>query len=357
MKNKILAFFYAHILKPFLFCFSPDLVHKVFVDLGIIIGKNRILRFLLRCLYGTPQSSCHLIVDGITYKGPALLAAGFDYNAHLAPVLWDIGLSGEEVGSVTAKKCLGNPPPNLKRLIQSKSIQVFKGLKNDGVETIIERLKKNPKPKDFVLGISIAKTNDESCAAQDKAIEDYCYSYKRLHEENLGDFYTINISCPNAFGGEDFARPEALRELLVALKEIKSTKPLYFKMPINKSWDEFKDLVDVLIEFKVHGVVIGNLNKQYEDLDFPKELSAQEYRGGLSGKPCQKLSNQLIKQVRLNYPELTIIGCGGILSAEDALEKMRLGANLVQLISGMIFTGPHLINQINTLYQERINPS
>ena len=340
---------YQKILKPGLFLFHPDLVHKVFVKMGFTIGQNSLLRMGIAQMYGAPQGNWSKVVDGITYKSPVLLAAGFDYNGYLSTVLWELGFGGEEVGSVTAKKCLGNPPPNLGRLVKSKSIQVYKGLRNDGVEAIITRLKKTYRHKDFVMGISIAKTNDPECADESKAIADYVYSYKRLNEENIGSFYTINISCPNAFGGEDFASPEPLKKLLMAIKEIPSTKPVYFKMPINKPWEEFKLLLDVLQMGGAHGVVIGNLNKEYTEIDFSDELPSSEYRGGLSGKPCQKRSNELISKTKEYAPKLTIIGCGGVLTAEDALEKMKRGADLVQLISGMIFTGPHLINEINQL--------
>src|SRR5690606_32921291 len=116
-------------------------------------------------------------------------------------------------------------PPRLRRMIKSNSIQVYKGLKNDGVDAIIKRIKTKKIPPQFVLGISIAKTNDEQNSSQEEGIKDYCYSFKRLNEENIGDFYTINISCPNAFGGEDFAKPASLRLLLNELKKIPGTKP------------------------------------------------------------------------------------------------------------------------------------
>lgn len=342
--------FYQKLLKPILFLFHPDLVHKVFVKIGRFLIWLPFLRIPLRVIYGPPKGS--VVVDGIDFPGPVLLAAGFDYNAQLAPVLWDIGFAGQEVGSVTAEKCIGNPPPNLKRLIRSQSIQVFKGLRNDGVETIIKRIKKLSVPKSFVLGVSLAKTNNEACSHEDEAIKDYVTSYTRCNNEDVGRFYTINISCPNAFGGEDFARPEALRKLLKALKEVPSDKPLYFKMPINRPWEEFKKLMDVLEEFQVHGVVIGNLNKDYTAIDFQSELPSSEFRGGLSGKPCQKLSNDLIRQTRSAYPSMTIMGCGGVLTVQDAREKFEAGADLIQLISGMIFNGPHVLGEINKMYSK-----
>jgi dihydroorotate dehydrogenase len=348
----MMKFLYQNALKPLLFKFQPDLVHKLFIQIGKQVGAVPPLGFAVRAIYGKPQSKA-TVVDGITYAGPVLLAAGFDYNGYIADALYNVGFAGEEVGSVTAKPCKGNPPPNLKRLIKSQSIQVYKGLKNDGVEAIIARLKNNPPPSGFVQGISIAKTNSKECAAIDDAITDYCYSFRRLNEEKIGAFYTINISCPNAFGGEDFARADYLEKLIIALKEIPCEKPIYFKMPINKPWDEFKSLLDVIVKYQIHGVVIGNLNKNYDEVDFKEEFDNPNFRGGLSGKPCQKRSTQLIRQTREYCPDITIMGCGGILSVEEALEKLAAGANLLQLISGMIFNGPHLISEINRAYKDR----
>ncbi len=339
---------YQRLLKPILFCFQPDLVHKVFVKIGHQISRFSALRWMLRTLYGSPdQFQCSLTVDGVHYQSPVLLAAGFDYNGHLSKVLWDIGFGGQEVGSVTAAPCTGNPPPNTTRLIQSQSIQVFKGLRNDGAETIIKRLQANPAPEKFVRGVSIAKTNSADCCTEEQGIADYCQSFRLLNQAGIGDFYTINISCPNAYGGEDFARESSLRKLTAALAQIPCQKPVYYKMPINLAWQELQPLIEVIHQSHAQGVVIGNLNKDYRALRYPQELKNNEYRGGLSGAPCRELSNELIGLTRQHYPQMTIIGCGGILSVEDALDKLKLGANLIQLISGMIFNGPHLINEIN----------
>ena len=342
----MINWFYKNALKPVLFKFDPDLIHTLFVKVGVTCGNVTLLKKMIHNIYGEPHLDKPIVVDGLNYMGPVLLSAGFDYNAHLSHILFSMGFAGEEVGSVTARACPGNHPPRLRRLIKSQSIQVYKGLKNDGVEAIISRIKTKNIPEGFILGISIAKTNDEKNASQIEGIKDYCYSFRRLNEENVGDFYTINISCPNAFGGEDFANAKSLDILLTELKKNICHKPIYIKMPINKSWDEFQALLNVIDKHHIHGVVIGNLNKNYKDADFPGEATS-EFRGGLSGKPCRELSNQLIKKTRELYPEMTIMGCGGILTTEDAMEKIQLGANLVQLITGMIFSGPQLMNDIN----------
>lgn len=350
-----MKFLYQQVLKPILFLIDPELVHNWFVAFGEVLGKYRRSRALLSKFYGYSSNTIAKTVDGITYKTPVVLAAGFDYNGRLVEVLDTLSFGGDEVGSVTARPTAGNPKPRLKRMVKSKCFVVYKGLKNDGVEKIIQRLKKARISPHLVLGISIAKTNDEHTVQTERAIEDYCYSFRRLNEENIGQFYTINISCPNVYGGESFTSPSLLQSLMGALDQIPCSKPIYIKMPINLPWEEFNELLKILNRSRVNGVVIGNLNKNYQEADFLEEAPAT-YRGGLSGKVCRKRSTDLIKKTRQEWGDrFTIIGCGGILSVEDALEKLEAGADLLQLISGMIYEGPHLMRDICLALEKKIS--
>lgn len=343
---------YTRALKPMLFQFHPDFMHDAFIAIGEFSGKYAPLRFLMSSLYeykGTPLTKT---VDGITYESPVLLSAGFDANARLTRVLRHLSFGGEEIGSTTAYPCAGNPRPHMTRLIRNKSIVVYKGLKNDGVDALIAKLNATPRTKGFVLGISIARTNvEESCADTEAGIADFALSYKKLNEANVGDYYTINISCPNAFAGETFNTPPLLTRLLDALKTIPTTKPVYIKMPINLDWTDFDELLAIIDTHQfVRGVVIGNLNKDYSELDHPED-APKEFRGGLSGKPCFARSNELIRKTRAAYADrFTIIGVGGIFTPEDAMEKFAAGADLVQLITGMIFNGPGLPGAILKKY-------
>jgi dihydroorotate dehydrogenase subfamily 2 len=342
---EIMQLLYKKVLKPVLFTMDAEFVHDAFINTGVICGKTGTGKKLIASWYSYHGKPIGKIVDGIKYRIPVLLAAGFDYNGRLTNILGDMAFGGEEIGSVTARPCPGNEKPRLLRAIKSQSIIVYKGLRNAGVEKLITTLKQAEHPEDFILGISIARTNDARAASLDDGIADYLYSLKRLIEEDLGQYYTLNISCPNAFGGETFAKKERLELLLKAVKTVKTKKPVYVKMPLNLAEDEFIGLVQLVEKYELNGVVIGNLNKHYQDLDFPGEAPGK-YRGGLSGKPCRKLSDQLIALTRKHFPKMTIIGVGGILTPEDALDKFHAGADLVQLITGMIFTGPHLMKKI-----------
>jgi dihydroorotate dehydrogenase len=347
--------FYQKILKPIIFLPDPETVHNFFVWFGEFLGKFGITRGIVRFFCGFEGRDISKVVDGIKYKTPFLLSAGFDYNGRLVNILPEISLGGEEVGSITARPSEGNKKPRITRLPKSQSYIINKGLRNDGVEKIISRLSHYAKAtrdkKDFVVGVSIARTNDKDSASTEAGIADYFYSFKRLNEENVGDYYTLNISCPNAFGGEAFTKPELLSQLLQKLSEINppagGQKPVYIKMPINLEWQKFDELLKVAEKFAmIKGVIIGNLNKNYDDLDF-REEAPEEYRGGLSGKPCQKLSNALIKKTREAYDQrFTIIGCGGVLTPQDMREKFEAGSDLVMLITGIIYNGPTLIKQL-----------
>lgn len=327
---------YKYLIKPVLFLFNPEIVHEVFMSLGELMGRFTLTRSLVALIYKRGVKKVFREVDGITYYSPVLLSAGFDYNARLTQILPSLGLGGVEVGSVTARPCAGNPSPQLKRLPALRSIVVNKGLMNDGVDTIIKRLKKRKKFNNFVIGVSIARTNDDESSGIEAGVEDYLYSLRRLIEEEVGDYYTLNISCPNAFTGEMFLNPIHLSRLLEAVAELKCVKPIYVKMPLHLSDTDFLALVEVIANSEVRGLVIGNLNKSRPDL------------GNLSGGPCFEPSNHFIKLTRERYQDrFTIFGVGGIFSPADAKVKLAAGADLLQLITGMIYEGPGLLKRLN----------
>ena len=337
---------YSTLLKPILFRFDPERVHNWATSLGEFLGRTKLTRALVGTIYNYRGPDISKIVDGNTYRTPFILSAGFDYNARLTQILPALGLGGVEIGSVTSRPCAGNPPPRLRRLPRSRSILVSKGLRNEGVEAIVVRLKKKTQAKDFVVGISLARTNDPHSVDIETGIEDYCVSLRECLLHGVGDYYTLNISCPNAFGGETFTTPSLLKKLLEAVKKIPCPKPIYVKMPINLPWADFNNLLQVIADYNLAGVIIGNLNKDYSALDFRHEAPIQ-YVGGLSGKPCRGLSTSLIRQTREYYSKkFTIIGCGGVLSPQDAKDKFSAGADLIQLITGLIYEGPILVKRL-----------
>jgi dihydroorotate dehydrogenase len=313
---------------------------------GLMLGACAPCRVLMKLIYGYRGPDISKTVDGVYYKTPILLSAGFDYNGNLSQILPSLSFGGEEVGSITAKPCVGNPWPRLTRLPFSQSILVNKGLRNEGVDAVLARLATKKKIKDFVIGISLARTNDSNTCKVEEGIADYVYSLNQVVESKVGDYYTINISCPNAFGGEAFTTPDLLSKLFIELDKISRLKPLYVKMPISVSDNVFVQLLGVLDVHNVQGVIVGNLNKDYSKID-KRDTIPEKYSGGLSGKPCFDRSNELIALTKTEYKDrFTIIGCGGVFSYEDAQKKFDLGADLIHLITGMIYEGPGLIKKI-----------
>jgi len=343
-------FLYRYAVRPLLFKLNPEFIHEVILNSGDFLGRFALARWLISLLYGYRGPDISKVVDGIRYERPVLLSAGMDPNGMLTQVLASVSFGGEEVGSTTAHPCQGNPMPRQTRLIRNNSIIVYKGLRNKGVDVLIEKLKRTRRIPGFVVGISIALTNyrSESCTSIEGALDDYALSFKKLNEADIGDYYTLNISCPNTLGGveEMLQVPKNFDALLKRIKQIPSTKPLYIKMPINLPWEHFNQLVSVADTNGVHGLIIGNLNKNYKDLDYPQD-APEKFRGGLSGKPCFKLSTELLRRTREAYGKrFTLIGVGGILTPEDAMAKIDAGADLLMLVTGMIFSTPGLMRNI-----------
>ncbi len=344
--HKMIGFLYKKTLKPILFKFDPELVHDHFTKAGHLLSRYSATRKVTKAIFSYQDERLVQTIAGIRFPNPVGLSAGFDKDANLLQILPSLGFGFMQVGSVTLKAYEGNPKPRLYRLPKSKGIVVYYGLKNTGVEKIIQKIKGFGRIK-FPYSVSIAKTNDSCTVELLDGINDYFGSLDKLVREGVGDMYTINISCPNTFGGEPFTTPDKLDALLSKLKSIETKKPIYVKMPINLAWEDFNELLKVIVKHKLNGVIIGNLQKDYKDSSI-KDSIPENIKGGISGKPTWELSNDLIAKTYKEYQgKLTIIGVGGIFSSEDAYEKIKLGANLVQLITGMIYEGPQLIGEIN----------
>jgi dihydroorotate dehydrogenase subfamily 2 len=335
-------------MKPILFHFDPESVHDLFIHIGALLGKCVVTRAAVSFLYQYKGNDTSKVVDGITYHTPVLLAAGFDNNGKLTRILKSISFSGEEVGSVTAQACEGNLPPRMTRLIRNKSIVVYKGLRNRGVDALIKRLKRTRRVPGFVIGVSIAKTNTQSANSSVEAgIADYVETFKKLNDAKVGDYYAINISCPNSFGGEPCTTPQDLDDLLQAVDKLRVRRPVFVKFPIDKTWPETKKLLDVCARHAVQGITLGNLYKDRASVQLQEKFDTS-IKGNFSGKPCWEKSNELLEKMYAHYNHRFVFsGVGGVFSAEDAYTKIRLGASVVEFITGLIFQGPAVVGQMN----------
>lgn len=339
---------YQKALKPLLFCFPAETVHQTMVRLGSSGCQFPWLASLMKAVWSYQDWRIMKHIDGITFPNPVGLAAGFDYDADLLQTLPSMGFGFHTIGTITLEAYEGNQPPRLSRFPDSQALLVNKGLKNIGAKAIIAKLK-NQEMK-IPTGISIASTNkffnDE---AEQIAEIKKCF---RLFEKSglKHAYYELNISCPNTFGGEPFTTPTKLERLMQAMDSLHLSRPLWVKMPIDQDDASTVALLKVLDGHTVQGVIFGNLTKDKKNPDVAKtdQEKWQTMKGNVSGKPTFKRSNHCIALTRKKFKDrFTIIGTGGIFSGEDAAQKLKLGADAVQLISGMIYKGPQLIGQIN----------
>lgn len=341
LRNEIIHFFYKSIFKPIAFANDPEKVHDTMIKAGKFLGSNPITRFLTSIKFCYENPALEQEILGIYFKNPIGLSAGFDKNAELTQILPYVGFGFEEVGTITGEPCEGNAKPRLWRAINSKSLVVYYGLKNDGAEKLSAKLKNMT--FNFPIGISIGKTNSKTTVDTDRGIKDYLKAYRLF--ENIGDYYTINISCPNTFGGEPFTDPTRLEKLLAAISNEKRTKPIFIKMPADLKKQDLDQLIEVARKYRIDGFISTNLTK---DRNNSKIVDEVPEHGGLSGKVVEELSNSQIEYLyRKCGKEFVIIGCGGVFSAEDAYKKIKLGASLIQMITGMIYEGPQVISEIN----------
>ncbi len=340
------AWKYKWIWKPIFFCFDPEKVHNLILNVGEILGKIAPLRGIIAGLWQVKSPALEQTLAEIHFPNPMGLSAGFDYKAKLTRILPSVGFGFGSIGTITNEAYEGNPGPRLGRLKKSRSLLVNKGFKNKGVRVIISKLE-NYKFS-IPIGISIGNTN-KADQTQDSAVSDVVAAF-RIVEDFHAPFvyYELNISCPNLKSPVSFYPSENLKALLAAVFAVKLTRPLFIKMPISEPDEEVKKMLDTAAQFPVAGVIFGNLQKDRTHPDLIPSEVAVHGKGNFSGKPTEKRSNELIGFAYKHYGnKLVIIGSGGVFSAEDAYKKIKLGASLVQLITGIIYEGPQLIAQIN----------
>lgn len=332
---------YKSIIRPILFKFDPEDVHHFTFSLLKNFG------FFTRLFFQKPIEDKRLEreVFGLKFKNPVGLAAGFDKNAVLYNELADLGFGFVEIGTVTPKAQPGNPKKRLFRLIEDGGIINRMGFNNEGLEAAIQQLKKN-KHK-IIIGGNIGKN---TATAPENYTEDYVECFKGLHP--YVDYFVLNVSCPNVSSHAKLEDADYLKELITEIQKINhqqpKPKPVLLKIAPDLNENQLDEIVDLVAETKIDGVVACNTSVNREGLKTSKERLIEIGNGGLSGKPVRERSTEVIRYLsEKSNKSFPIIGVGGIHSAEDALEKIEAGATLVQLYTGFIYEGPNLINEIN----------
>jgi len=346
VRNSAISAVYRFVAKPYFFQKDPEDVHDSVVRIGTFMGKFYLGRKLASFLFYYSNPVLEQNILGIHFPNPVGLSAGFDKNARLTEILPSVGLGFAELGSFTAEPCPGNSKPRLWRLISHKALVVYYGLYNDGAEIIANRIR--GKKLRIPFGTSIAKTNVQRTCDVDEGVSDYATSFRIF--ANLGDYFTVNISCPNTFGGEPFTKLESFEKLFTVLDTISTKKPVFVKISPDLPDQQLYALLEIAKKHRIHGFICTNLTKDRENPKLLKKLgdTVLPPNGGISGKLLEKRSNEMLRKVYKKVGKShVIIGVGGIFTAEDAYYKIRAGASLVQFFTGMIYQGPQVVSEIN----------
>lgn len=333
---------YKRIIRPVLFLFNPEGVHYFSFAAIRFLHRIPFMGLVVRLLYTSKDPLLVRNVFGLRFPNPIGLAAGFDKDAMLYHELANFGFGFIEIGTVTPKPQGGNSKPRLFRLKKDRGIINRMGFNNQGVAAAAKRLKKN---KGVLIGGNIGKNKN---TPNNQAQEDYLICFDVLFD--VVDYFVINVSSPNTPNLRDLQEKEPLTKLLNVLQKRNSEKPLrkpiLLKIAPDLSNSQLDDIIEIVADTKIDGVIATNTTLSRSGLKSTKKLTAQT--GGLSGKPLTKRSTEVISYLHTNSnAAFPIIGVGGIHTPEDVQEKLAAGASLVQLYTGFVYEGPAVIKKIN----------
>jgi dihydroorotate dehydrogenase (fumarate)/dihydroorotate dehydrogenase len=341
---------YESVIRPLLFRCDPEQVHNLSVRCCELAGESEWALDQLRRAYGFEDPRLNCDVAGIRFANPLGLAAGYDKNARGVAALAAMGFGHVEIGSVSAYPSAGNPKPRLFRLIEDEGVIVHYGLPNDGADVVRRRLL--GRTFGAPVGVNIVKTNDPARPATDEEVfSDYERSMRTLRD--CGDYFCLNLSCPNTADGRDFfADVSRVDALLTRVATTHPPRPVFLKLKPTDDAGYLRELIDVATRFPfVSGFQINLPPGKPSELHLhaSKDFLARS-PGAISGRPIEPIINRCLATLsRALGPQRTrfaIIAAGGVFSAEDAYRKLRLGASLVQLYTALIYRGPSIVRQI-----------
>ena len=332
------------LIKPLLFKFDPEKIHHA-VTGGLKLA-NHVWggKSLIRGTYLYKHPKLERKVFGLKFKNPVGLAAGFDKNAELVEELGNFGFGFIEIGTVTPLPQPGNDKPRMFRLPADEALINRMGFNNQGVDVAAERLSRL-KRDDLIIGGNIGKNKG---TPNEDAVSDYIKCFDRLFD--VVDYFVVNVSSPNTPGLRELQEKEPLKNILNTLQQrnLKNgiSRPILLKIAPDLTDSQLDDIVEIVQDTKIAGVIATNTTISREGLQSEAHLKTET--GGLSGKPLTNRSTQVIKYLSdRSNKSFVIIGVGGIHSPEDATDKLKAGASLVQLYTGFIYEGPDLIGRIN----------
>jgi len=343
---------YKSLLRPLLFLFDPESVHHFTFRFLRLITSLPGIPGLLRRWFTFSDPRLETTFCGLRFANPVGLAAGFDKDAKLIGELALFGFGFIEIGTLTPRPQDGNERPRLFRLPADQAIINRMGFNNEGVLAAVARLKKGGHP--VVIGGNIGKNKS---TPNEKAFEDYNYCFEALYP--WVDYFVVNVSSPNTPNLRDLQDKEPLKKLLTQIHSLSNAKPqakpVLLKIAPDLSVTQLDDVIEILKETKTDGVIATNTTVSREGLKTDAGEVNRIGQGGLSGAPLATRANDVIAYLRTQMgPQFPIIGVGGIMTVEDALAKIKAGANLIQVYTGFIYEGPGFVARINKSLCEAI---
>ncbi len=336
---------YKTLIRPILFTKAPENAHYFSFNWIKRLFKIPGVSSIANSIYNYKDESLEVECFGLKFPNPVGLAAGFDKDAKLFDELSAFGFGFIEVGTLTPVGQAGNPQPRLFRLPEDQSLINRMGFNNGGVEEAIERLKK--KKTGVLIGGNIGKNK---VTPNENAVDDYKKCFHALHP--YVDYFVVNVSSPNTPNLRELQEKEPLKALLQTLQQegtsYQSQKPILLKIAPDLTNEQLDDIIDIMVEIKLDGLIATNTTISREGLKTSKSTVEEIGAGGLSGKAVRSRSTEVIKYLsQKSGGAFPIIGVGGINTAEDAIEKLEAGATLVQVYSGFIYEGPSMLKRIN----------
>ena len=321
--------------KPLLFSLPPETAHSL-VSRGLEAVQNTPVESLLRDTYTVEDDRLRVEAFDQQFPTPVGVAAGFDKNARIPRALAALGFGHVEVGGVTAERQPGNPRPRMFRLAPDRALINRMGFNNEGADAVGARLDESDLP-DVPIGVNIGKSKATPLA---DAPADYRYTYERCAD--AGDYFVVNVSSPNTPGLRSLQNRDALETIIGELQDAGAT-PLLVKLSPDLPGPAVEESLAVVDDMDLDGVIVTNTTTER-----PESLTApqQAERGGLSGKPIEERATGLVRFVA-ERTDVPVVGVGGISDAEGAYRKIRAGASVTQLYTGLVYEGPSLARDIN----------
>ncbi len=334
------------ILLRLLFVLSPENAHYFTMNFIRLICYIPGVKTILRSIYKNDNPVDFL---GIKFKNKVGMAAGFDKNANYLEELETLGFGSIEIGTVTPKAQPGNDKPRLFRLVNDKALINRMGFNNEGMDKVYERLR-NRKPG-LVIGGNIGKNK---VTPNEEAANDYALCFEKLYD--VCDYFVINVSSPNTPGLRALQDKDELQKIITRLHSLredfihqgKNRKPVLLKIAPDLTMQQLDEVIEVVHSTQLDGIIATNTTIGRENLLTPKSTIDSIGAGGLSGAPLTKRSTEVIQYLR-SKTAVPMIATGGIMTREDAKEKLNAGADLVQLYTGFVYGGPSLVKGLAKL--------